>query len=80
MSEEKLSRQDKAFTTFLLFVLKAIEVVCYVGIVIVWGVAVWIIWKSGWKSLYDVLWPLLGVFVILVGSIWSVKLLKRLVI
>ena len=80
MPEEKLSKQDKAFTTFLLLALKGIEVTGYVGIVALCGISGWTIWKSGWKDFYEICWPLLGICVILVGSIWGAKLLRRLVL
>jgi len=80
MSEEKRSKEDKAFTTFLLLALKALEITSYVGMVAVCGIAAWAIWKSGWKGLYEMSWLLLGVCVILIGSIWGAKLLRRLVL
>ena len=50
MSEEKPSKQDKAFTSFLLIVLKAIEFIGYVGIVVLLIVAGWSIRQSGWQA------------------------------
>jgi hypothetical protein len=80
MSEDNPSKQDKAFTSFLLIVLKAIEVVGYVGIVVLLIVAGWTIRQSGWQALYPLAWPLLGAGVILAGSIWGAKLLRQLVL
>ena len=75
-----MSKEDKAFTTFLLFALKGIEITGCVGIVAVCTIAGWVIWKSGWEAFYEIFWPLLGVCVILIGSIWGAKLLRRLVV
>jgi hypothetical protein len=80
MSEERLPKEDRAFTAFLLFVLKGIEITGHVGIVAVCGFAGWVIWTSGWKDAYGMLWPLIGVLLILAGSIWGAKLLRRLVL
>lgn len=80
MSEEELPREGKAFTALLLVLLKGIEVTGHVGIVAVCGFAGWTIWKSGWKDLYGMFWLLLGILIILAGSIWGAKLLRRLVL
>ena len=79
MFEEEFSKQDKAFKTFLIIALKIMEVVAYVGIGAVWVAVAWAIWKSGWEEWSGMIWPALGACVILVGSIWGIKFLKRLV-
>ena len=80
MFEEKSSKTDKAFKTFLVFVLKIMEVLGYVGIFAVFIAVGWAIWKYGWEELNGVIWSALGACVILAGSIWATKLLKRLVV
>ena len=80
MTEEKLHKSDKAFTSILLLALNCIEVASYVGIVAVWIVAVWAIWKFGWKEFHQIFWPALGIFALLAGSILGVKFLRRMVI
>ena len=80
MTEEKPSKSDKAFTAIILLALNIIEVVSYVGVVAVWIVAAWAIWKFGWKEFHEIFWPALGIFALLVGSILGVKYLRRIVI
>jgi hypothetical protein len=76
---EESSKEDKTFKAFLILVFKIMEVVGYVGLVVVLLAVGWTIWKSGWKELTEVIWPALGVCLLLVGSIWGAKLLNRLV-
>lgn len=80
MSEVESSKQDKAFKTFLVAALKIIEVVGYFGIFIVFMAVGWSIWKSGWKEFPQLIWPALGVCIVLAGSIWGARLLKKLVV
>lgn len=80
MLEEESSNKDKVFKTFLVVVLKIMEVVGYFGIFAVFIAVGWTIWKSGWKEFPEIIWPALSVCVILAGSIWGAKLLKRLVV
>ena len=80
MSEEKPPKSDKAFTAIILLALNIIEVASYVGVVAVWIVAVWAIWKFGWKEFHQIFWPALGIFTLLAGSILGVKFLRRMVV
>ena len=80
MTEEKPPKGDKAFTSILLLALNCIEVVSYVGVVTVWIVAAWAIWKFGWKEFHQIFWPALGIFTLLAGSILGVKFLRRMVV
>lgn len=80
MLEKDPSKQDKAFKIFLVVVLKIIEAVGYLGILVVLIIVGSAIWKSGWKELPGMIWPALSASVILVGSIWGARLLRRLVI
>jgi hypothetical protein len=79
MPEENSPKDSKAFTALLLLALNIIEVVSQVGIVVVWIVAGWAIWKFGWERFHEIFWPTLGICVIFIGSIFGVKLLKRVV-
>ena len=80
MSKEESSKQDKAFKIFLVVVLEIMMGLGYLGIVSVLIIVGSVIWKSGWKELPGMIWPALGACVILAGSIWGAKLLKRLVV
>lgn len=80
MTEEKPSKGDKAFVSILLLALNCIEVASYVGVVTVWIVAAWAIWKFGWKEFHQIFWPALGIFALLIGSILGAKHLRRMLI
>jgi len=79
MPEENSPKDSKAFTALLLLALNIIEVVSQVGIVVVWFVAGWAIWKFGWERFHEIFWSALGICMIFVGSVFGVKLLKRVV-
>lgn len=78
MFEEETSKQDRVFKGFLVVSLRIMEAVGYVGIVAVGIAVVWVFWKSGWQELLEVIWPALAVCLVLAGSIWGAKLLKKL--
>jgi hypothetical protein len=80
MFEQESSKQEKAFKIFLVVVLKIIETVGYLGLLAVLIIVSSAIWKSGWKVFPGMIWPALGACVILAGSIWGAKLLRRLVV
>jgi hypothetical protein len=79
MSEENFSEQDKRFTHFLLYALKGIRFVAYVGIVGTLIFAGWA-WKSGWKEVHEMLWPIIGICILCAGSIWGSNLLGKLLV
>ncbi|MBN1830836.1 MAG: hypothetical protein JW896_01865 [Deltaproteobacteria bacterium] len=80
MLEEESSKQDKAFKVFLVVVLKILEAIGYLGLLVVLIIVASAIWRSGWKELPGMIWPALAACVILVGSIWGAKLLRKLVV
>jgi hypothetical protein len=80
MLEEESSKQDKAFKIFLVVVLKIIEAVAYLGILAVLIIVVSAVWRSGWEELPGMIWPALAACVLLAGSIWGAKLLRKLVV
>ena len=79
MLEEESSKHDKAFKIFLVVALKIIEAVGYLGILAVLIILASAVWRSGWKELPGMIWPALGACVILAGSVWGAKLLRRLI-
>ena len=79
MSEENLSKQDERFKRFLLYALKGITFVAYVGIVGILIFAGWA-WKTGWKEMHEMLWPIIGICILCAGSIWGANLLRKLLV
>jgi hypothetical protein len=79
MSQEDYSKQDKRFTRFLLYALKAITFVGYVGIVGILIFAGWA-WKTGWKEVHEMVWPVIGICILCAGSIWGSNLLGKLIV
>jgi len=79
MPEENSSKDSKAFIALLLLALDIVEVVSKVGVIVVWIVAGVFIWKFGWDIFNETFWLALGICVILVGSIFGVKFIKRMV-
>jgi hypothetical protein len=80
MLEKESPKENNAFKIFLVFALKIIEGVGYLGILVVLIILAAAVWKSGWKELPEMIWPALGACVLLAGSVWGAKLLRRLVI
>jgi hypothetical protein len=63
----------------LVIALKIIEAVGYLGILAVLIILASAVWKSGWKELSGMIFQALGACILLAGSVWGAKLLRKLV-